>query len=274
MRDLPDAPVPPSVWERRHPDHAETWAFDFTVPDASLAGFVALTFLPRLRVAWYWAGLVGAGRPYLLVRDQELTLPRRPAAREVRGEALWAAINCETPHEHWSLGLEAFGVSLADPDEALGAERGDRTGLGLDLEWEATGPVVGGEGDYEQPCQVHGEVLVGTGRAPETLPVVGSGWRRHAWGAVDWLAPRWSLRGQWEDGTGYGCGTGGGAQVEVLRRAPLRLVDGDRGAVLERSLARFRPGRADEGDGARGLGWVEEVRSAPDLLLGEPNMMM
>ncbi|MGH9180803.1 MAG: hypothetical protein ACRDY5_03690, partial [Acidimicrobiales bacterium] len=70
--------------------------------------------------AWCWAVLVGTHRPYLLVRDLDLDLPRRPGSRQLRGPGLWADANCETPHAHWSVGLEAFGVALDDPDEALG----------------------------------------------------------------------------------------------------------------------------------------------------------
>ncbi|MGH9165921.1 MAG: hypothetical protein ACRDZW_10475 [Acidimicrobiales bacterium] len=199
--------------------------------------------------------MVGAGRPYLLVRDLELDLPRRPAAREVRGEALWAAVNCETAHEHWSVGLEAFGVAMDDPDEALGQERGDRIGLGLDLEWESASPLLGGAGGYEQSCQVHGEVLVGVGASVETVAVAGHGWRRHAWGAVDWSAPRWTLRGRGDDGVPVVADTAVATPVRPLHRAPLRLGDGPSPAVLERTLVALV--------GSGGTGWVEEVRPGP-----------
>ncbi|HET7490165.1 MAG TPA: hypothetical protein VFJ85_19735 [Acidimicrobiales bacterium] len=247
--------TPDPAWERRHPEGPETWSFDFVAPDGGLGGFVALTLWTAPRRAWYWAALVGRGRPYLLVRDLELAAPRSPASREIRGEGIWADVNCETPHDHWSLGLEAFGVSLDDPDEALGAERGDRTGLGLDLEWEADGPVVGDQAGYGQPCAVHGEILAGGGGGPvETIAFEGAGWRRHASGAgVDWAGPRWRLDGHLDDGGAHTAEGTGPAGVAVLQRAPLRLD----GAVLERSLCRFRPPGA-----ALGLGWSEHVHPA------------
>lgn len=220
---------------------------------------MALSFLPSAGAAWYWAGLVGAGRPYLLVRDLELDLPRRPAAREVRGPGLWADINCETPHEHWSLGLEAFGVALDDPEEALGAERGHRTGLGLDLEWEATGAVLArapgpptlGGGDYEQFCEVHGEVLVGGGYDVETIAIAAHGWRRHAWGAVDWSATPWSLRGRLAGGGPFASDAATG-DLPVMHRAPLRLREGH----LERAMVAF----GDDARGDAGWGWSQVGR--------------
>ncbi|MDQ1395242.1 MAG: hypothetical protein QOG64_501, partial [Acidimicrobiaceae bacterium] len=102
--------------EGRHPpgperDWEESWWFDFVAGDGSLAGFVRLGLWPRLERAWYWAALVGEDRPYILVRDEDVPLPRG-AATEVRTEGLWSALQCETPLEHWSVGLEAFGVAL------------------------------------------------------------------------------------------------------------------------------------------------------------------
>ncbi|MEO7837234.1 MAG: hypothetical protein ABIS21_06290 [Acidimicrobiales bacterium] len=246
------ATTPDFSWERRHPAARESWSFDFCTPDAGFGGFVSLTLHPPPRpAAWYWAGLVGAGRPYLLVRDLDIDAPRRAGSREVRADGLWADINCETPFEHWSLGLEAFGVAMDDPDEALGAERGDRTGVGLDLEWEAVAGIVGNEGDYDQPCDVHGEILVGAGSVVETIAFEGHGWRRHAWGSAavrgagDWLG------GRLDDGAPCRLNE---AVVQLPRRvqfrAPLRLESG----VLERSLCRFTgPG------GSAGAGWHERV---------------
>lgn len=249
---------PDPVWERRHPGEAEWWAFDFVDGEGGLGGFVGLAFHVVPRVAWYWAALVGRGRPYLLVRDLEVAVPRHPASREVRSEALWADVNCETPFDHWSLGLEAFGVAMDDPDEALGSERGDRLGLGLDLEWEAAGGVVGGEGGYDQPCTVHGEILVGVGREVEAIAFEGCGWRRHGWGARDWWEPRWWVAGWLDDGTPHRPAPEAASGLAPRYRAPLRLEGGGRRAVLERRLGRLRAP-----DGRTGVGWSEEVRPSP-----------
>ena len=250
-----EIPSPDPAWERRHPGVAESWSFDFASPDGAVGGFVGLTIWAGPRPAWYWAALVGRRRPYLLVRDLEVAPPRAATSREIRADGLWADVNCETPHDHWSLGLEAFGVALDDPEDALGDERGDRTGLGLDLEWEAAAGVVGAEAGYSQACAVHGEILVGGGGQVETLPFEGFGWRRHAWGpGVDWFAPRSWLGGRLDAGAPYWRADGGPGDAALLRRAPLRLEAGDRRATLERSLVRFRTP-----SGAGGLGWSEIV---------------
>lgn len=249
-------PAPDPSWERRHPSDREFWSFDFCAPDAGLGGFVGLTLHPPPRPrAWYWAALVGAGRPYLLVRDLEVDAPRRPGSRELRADGLWADVNCETPFDHWSLGLEAFGVAMDNPDEALGDERGDRTGLGLDLEWEVVGPIVGGEGDYAQPCDVHGEILVGAGPAVETIAFEGHGWRRHTWAPPAPAGPEGEhLRGHLDDGTPFSPQRAEEPpERQVLFRAPLRLEDG---MVLERSLCRFTTPTS------AGSGWHEIVKRA------------
>jgi len=244
--------VAPADWERRHPGQVESWTFDFWAPavdGAALAGFVGFTFLPGR--AWCWAALVGAGRPYLLVRDLDLDPPRQPGSRQLRG-SLWADANCETPHEHWSVGLEAYGVGLDDPDDALRGERGDRTGLGIDLEWEADGPPMGGAGDYAAAAQVFGEVLVGAGRDVETISLAGAGLWRHRWGDGDPLAPRTSLAARRSDGSLVAVESSP-ADTVVHHRAPLHLEGGSRRTVLERSLVTF------EDVGLPAVGWREEV---------------
>src|SRR5207249_4017122 len=162
----------------------EQWWFDFAVADASLGGFL------RLAVdgdrATFWAALVGDGRPYLLVRDDDVAPPRGPTP-EIRAEALWSALECETPLEHWTVGLEAFAVALADPDDAWSDERGDRVGLGFDLEWEADAPPEpDGDNAFSQRCTVHGELLVGR---DEQLTIDAVGWRLRTWGDIPLPSP-------------------------------------------------------------------------------------
>jgi hypothetical protein len=117
--------------------------------DDGFAGFVRLDVRDADNVAWYWTYLVGVpGIPgIIVVRDHEVPLPRQRL--EIRAEGLWAELWCETPGEHWTFGLEAFGVRLDAAEDALrpGGEIGDRVAVGLDLEWET-------------PDLVHGEVLV------------------------------------------------------------------------------------------------------------------
>ena len=134
------------------------WLLDFAgaEPDP-IAGFVRLEL--RDDSARFWTYLVGVPDVdgVLVVRDHEVLLPRQ--GLEIRADGLWAELTCETPREHWTFGLESFGVRLDDPADALraGGEIGDRVAIGLDLEWEVgtDGPPAG---------VVHGDVLVGRAR--------------------------------------------------------------------------------------------------------------
>jgi hypothetical protein len=146
-----------------------------------------MTLVPECDVAWFWAALVGPGRPLVALRDHEVPAPRWPSL-EVRAPGLWAELVCEEPMDHWSVGLEAFAVAYDDPAEAWRSERGDPTALGSDLGWEAEGPArpvawPGATGTaYRQPCRVHGEVLVGS----ERMAVDAFGSRSHGWGPRTW----------------------------------------------------------------------------------------
>jgi hypothetical protein len=192
--------------ERRHPSGpeplwSESWYLDFVAAGGALAGYVRLGLLPNQGRAWWWAYLVGDGRPLVAVRDHDVALPTGRGL-EVRAEGLWAELTCETPFEHWTVGMEAFGVALESAAEAVGAERGQRVPVGLDLEWEAAGPVYPYSltTRYEQACRVHGEVLLGA----ERVEVDGWGQRDHSWGVRDWWALAWCwASGRLDDGTAF-----------------------------------------------------------------------
>jgi hypothetical protein len=180
--EYPQPPGPEPWW-------ADAWEIDF-VADSGLAGFVRLALLPTQGVAWWWTSLL---IPRLVaVRDHEVPLPR--TGLEVRADGLWGELVCETPLEHWSIGLEAFGIGYDDPADAWGDEWGERLPVGLDLEWEATGgpavfspagPHPGPDGiAYSHAGRVHGEILVG----PDRFPISGLGFRSRASGLLDWWA--------------------------------------------------------------------------------------
>ena len=208
----------PAADERRHPSAdgywwGESWYFDFAATDGSLGGYVRLGLYPNQRgpsgdlsgpragIAWYWAYLVRAGRPLVAVRNHEVALPRTDVL-EVRADGLWSAITCETPHDHWSIGLEAFGVALDDPLDAYRGEWGEKVAFGLDLEWEAAAPVFPypGTSRYEQTCVVHGDVLVGD----ERIAFEGFGERDHSWGERDWWKFGWCwTAARLDDGTAF-----------------------------------------------------------------------
>jgi len=85
------------------------------------------------------------GKPIAVIEPDA----RAPApGKALRAEGLWLSITEESAG-HWSVGLEAFGLELDDPDDMFGVP----IPVGLDLEWE----------DDPDPssCRVTGEVLVG-----------------------------------------------------------------------------------------------------------------
>lgn len=241
--------------EGRHPSgddprFEEAWQFDLVTSTGELGVVVRLALRPAEGVSWFEAAVVGAARPLLTVIDHEAPLPRPPEL-DIRTEGLWVALQCETPLEHWSIGLEAFGVSLEDPEEALRSGWGERTALGLDLEWEAGGAPEERPLGYAQACRVHGEVLVGRDRIAVDDAF---GYRSHVWGALDWWddPPAPSAAG-WRHG--HTAWSTRGSDVAALVPpgapvAPVRLVAADgRAAVIRRSVVVL----ADR------VGWAEVV---------------
>jgi hypothetical protein len=198
--------MPTPADERRHAPGTEelwgeSWYFDFAAADGSIGGYVRLGLYPNLGVAWYWAYVVGHEAGLLAVRHHEVALPKGDVL-EVREDGLWSAIHCETPLDHWSVGLEAFAVALERPADAYGDERGDRVALGLDLEWEAVAAPYDYPGvtRYEQSCRVSGEIAIGDDR----IAFDGPGQRDHSWGVRDWWRFGWVwTSGALDDGTRF-----------------------------------------------------------------------
>jgi hypothetical protein len=258
---------------RHRPDGApgweESWYLDFAAADGSLGGYVRLGLHPADGAAWFWAGVVGAGPRLVTVRDHEVPLPTGPGL-EVRASGLWTEPVCETPLEHWSVGLEAFGVALDDPHEAWGRERGDPWALGLDVEWEALGPCApvpaATATGYSQACAVSGDLLVGTRR----FQLDCTGVRVHVWGPRDWAAP-WSwAAGVLSDGTAFAAGDAVASEVGtdgLLRSAEIdtgtervRATAVAHAPVLIPGAARLARALCRYGAGARGgYGWLERV---------------
>jgi hypothetical protein len=132
----------------------KSWRLDFASGDGT-RGFVRLE-VPDAGRARYEARLAGPalGEGVIVVRDDDVA-PPKGSLLEVRADGLWAEVVCETRGEHWSFGLEAFGLRFASDEEADRRDVGDRLAVGLDLEWEV-------------PDLVHGELLVERARIPFT----------------------------------------------------------------------------------------------------------
>jgi len=124
------------------------WSLDFA-DDQGLRGSLTLTVGDER--ASFRAQVVVPDVGVVVVRDDDVAPPRRDDVLVVRAEGLWAELLCETPGEHWSVGLEAFGVRFDSEAEAAVSDRGERVPVGFDVEWET-------------PDRVVGEVLVGRAR--------------------------------------------------------------------------------------------------------------
>lgn len=127
---------------------SRAWSLEFA-DDHGISGWLRLTV--EGAAASFHAQVVVPGVGVVAVRDDEVAPPRRADPVVVRSEGLWAELLCETPGEHWSVGLEAFGVRFDSEAEAATSDRGERVAVGFDLEWEV-------------PDRVVGEVLVGRAR--------------------------------------------------------------------------------------------------------------
>ena len=84
------------------------------------------------------------GKPVAVI---ERDVPPLVVGRAIRAEGLWLSITEESAG-HWSVGFEAFGLELDDPDDVFGMP----IPVGLDLEWE--------DDPDASSCLVTGEVLV------------------------------------------------------------------------------------------------------------------
>jgi hypothetical protein len=213
LGELPFGPIDP-LDEATHPAGddplwGESYYLDFTAADGSVGGYVRIGRYPNLAgpdgpgVVWYWACVVGPDRPLVTLIDHTVAMPKRYQSLEVRGDGLWADHNVETALEHFSLGLEGFGVALDDPADTYRGLRGERTPLGFDLEWETDGLGFRWPDEmnrYEVPCRVHGEILVGD----ERIEFEGPGQRDHSWGPRDWWSMGWCWTAwRMDDGTRY-----------------------------------------------------------------------
>jgi hypothetical protein len=125
------------------------WSFAFADDDQGITG--SLQLVVEDARASFRAQVVVPDVGVVVVHDDALTPPRRDDVVVVRAEGLWAELLCETPGQHWSIGLEAFGVRFDSEAEAAASDRGERIPLGFDVEWET-------------PDRVVGEVLVGRRR--------------------------------------------------------------------------------------------------------------
>lgn len=151
---------------------------DAVFPAARVALSLLIAKYPARGHATFHAAMLRLDDDPVVVVEFEIPLPSR--GWEIRASGLWADHVCETPMDHWSYGLEAFGLSIDNPTELLGAALGDRVPLGWELEFEARAPAhfTGSASRYGQIGSVHGLLL----EHQRTTEVDGYGVRSHWWG--------------------------------------------------------------------------------------------
>lgn len=169
--DLEHSPAEGKDWREAH-------RLDAVLPAAAIAITLMITKYPGRGHATFHGLMLRLGSEPVAVVEFEVPLPSR--GWEVRASGLWADHVCETPMEHWSYGLEAFGLAVDDPTELMGAALGRREPLGWELEFEARAPAQHTTAQsYGQAGSVHGVILEATG----STEVDGYGVRSHWWGS-------------------------------------------------------------------------------------------
>ena len=177
-------PVPPLVAsdEQRHPDaRVEAWWWWGTAADLS-AG-VVVGFELRGNRYDYWAGLLRVDEPYLYI--EELDGGDLRSGLEIKPAQMWADHVCDVPFRQWSLGNEAHGVLLDDPQEAWRRAYGTLVPVTFDVEWYGAldavsrldGLPAGGDG-YRQIGEVDVQIELTSG----VLAFTGPAERVHVWG--------------------------------------------------------------------------------------------
>lgn len=170
----------------------ESWYHDFAASDGSSGGWLRLGLYPNLGVAWYWAAIVRAGRPLVLVADVTAPCPEVGTAGGTAVELAHAGWTtrweCVEELSAWRISGTGTARTYADPADVVRGAPGDAdVELRYDLEWRGTTPAFpySATTRYEQSAWISGTVIV-DGEATE---VFCPGQRDHSWGNRVWSAP-------------------------------------------------------------------------------------
>ena len=124
--------------------------------EGAMAGWVRLDL--RSDRTRFLAAILRSGELPVVVLDHELPVATR--ALEFRAPGVWVELCCETPLDHWTVGLEAFGLAV-DPGEVITPDTlGDRVPVGLDLDLDTVAAPDGDDASFSIGVRVHGEVLI------------------------------------------------------------------------------------------------------------------
>ncbi len=172
----------PSSDEADHvPTHDGAWheahRVDAVFPEAHVALSLMITKYPKRGHATFHSAMVRLGEDPVVVVEFDVPLPSQ--GWEIRASGLWADHVCETPMDHWSYGLEAFGLAIDNAEELMGSALGERVPLGWELEFEARALAqeTGAE-RYGQIGVMHGLLL----EKHSSIEVDGYAVRSHWWG--------------------------------------------------------------------------------------------
>ncbi|MDH3752475.1 MAG: hypothetical protein OEU32_01285 [Acidimicrobiia bacterium] len=176
-----DAPSPAADARQLRSSDAghEVWSLELVDPAAGVVASMGIQLGGG--AAGWWTVIARTERPLVAVIDPEVSAPLWPDL-EVRASGLWAELRVQTRLTHLTADLEAFGIEVDTPAELLGDARGHRVPVGSDVEWHATGVIVGLDDGYEVGAVVEGELLIGS----ERVAIAGTGWWTHRWGTAAW----------------------------------------------------------------------------------------
>lgn len=161
--------------DRVHDAEVDIVDLDWVAGDGSHGGWVRLDVRRRLGAARFLAAVSMTGHDPIVVLDHELPAPTNRF--ELRAPGVWTELCCETPLDHWTVGLEAFGLVVPATEVVSPASRGDRVPLGLDLDLDTVAAPEATTGGFAIEVRVHGEVLLAEG----SFEVDGVGVRRRRW---------------------------------------------------------------------------------------------
>jgi hypothetical protein len=131
---------------------------EFVAADGAVAGLVRLELRPLAGVSRFMAAVLRPRADPIVVIDYDLPLSR--GALEFRAPGVWAELCCETPLDHWTIGLEAFGLGVAAHEVVTPSTYGTRVAVGLDLDLDTVSAPDGDGSAFSVGVRVHGEVLV------------------------------------------------------------------------------------------------------------------
>lgn len=162
--------------DRDRPAGADIDIFDleFVATDLTLAGLFRLDVRRPAGATRFLATVLRPGEDPVTVFDYDL--PLATGAFEFRAPGVWVELCCEEPLDHWTVGLEAFGLAIPSAEVVTPSSFGDRVPLGLDLDLDTVSAPDGDASSFSVEVRVHGEVLI----ADRAYEVDAVGTRRRA----------------------------------------------------------------------------------------------